>query len=247
MAISALISALAPTVLPMLTNAIGGKKGGGSGGSGGGGMASTAAPMVMGAVQSIQGLMNRKKAEGMSPAAEDPQVRMNLSRIQRQAQALRTGTQSSVVGMQLAKSSKQAQLNALKVGGIAGLSAASRARGAEAQALVNLSQQNLAAAQQQDTLASTIIQKMSQRRLGIQREKQQKLETRAEAQIAGGAQNLAAAIGSMGKALPSQTDASNLNTVRPDIGNTSTQSPGAEVPETAVGGGESLGLYGLPE
>ena len=212
MAISAIIGALAaaaPAVIDLFSKGKGGSSGS-SGSGAGGGLGSVIAPMAMGASQAIQGAMNRKKARGMEPLAEDPQVRMNLARIQRQSQALRSGTQTSVLSQQLQKSSQQAQLNALKIGGISGLSAASRARGAETQALVKLSQQNLEAAQQQDVLASNIIQKMATRKLGIDRERQGKLEVIAESQISGGQQNIAAAVASMGGATPESVDDSNL-------------------------------------
>ena len=224
MAIGAIIGAglqLAPIIMDLIGK--GGKKdsSGQTASQGGQSAGSVAAPLVMGGIQTIQGIIKKRKGESLEPMAEDPMVRNELSRIQRQAQALRSGTDSSRVSQQIAKLNQQSMLNAAKVGGIQGVSAMGRVNASTTQALVNLSKQGRQAALGQDKLASAIIKRMEARKFDLQRQKQNRILAEAAQLKKSGMENVLAAAASAGS-LDTEVNDDLLNqTTASTSGNTS--------------------------
>jgi len=179
---------------------------------------SSAVPLVLGGIQAVQGAIKKRKGEALEPMAENPMVRNELARIQRQAQALRSGTDSSRVAQQIAKMNQQSMLNAAKVGGIQGVSAMGRVNASTTQALVNLSQQGRQAALQQDQLASNIIKRMEQRKFGLQRQKQNRILAEAAQLKKSGMENILATVAGSGK-LDTEVNDELLSTIRGIVGN----------------------------
>ena len=153
---------------------------------------------AFGAAQYIAGIIKKRQARGMQPLDEDPEVRQNLSRIQREATALRTGTDMSRTRQALDQNLKSMNRNALRIsGGGLGTALVGQARNQKsiADALVKLDATGKAAASGKDQLISTVIDKISQRKLELQLMKQQKLEAEAAALKKGGFSNLTTAMG----------------------------------------------------
>lgn len=212
MALGALVGAglqLAPVIMDLIGR--GSKdKNGLTASEGGQTAGSTVAPIALGAIQSLQGAFKKRKGESLEPMSEDPAVSNELSRIQRQAQALRSGTDSSRVSQQIAGLNQQAINTAAKVGGISAVSAISRVNRSTTDALVNLSKQNRQAALSQDQLASNIIKRMEQRKFGLQRQKQNRILAEAAQLKKSGAENLLAAATSTGD-LDTEVNTGNLD------------------------------------
>ena len=170
----------------------------GSGNEGG----STSIPLVMGAVQYGRGALKQRKADAMQPADEDPEVRMNLSRIQRQARALETGTAFSRERQGLQQLATQAGVNSARLsGGAGGAAIAGQARNtsAIAEALVKLSSEGRRASGEKDVLITGIVDKIAQRKLELNLLKQNRMLAQAAQLKKSGSANMNAALASIGK------------------------------------------------
>jgi len=219
------LGALAATGLqlaPVIMDLIGRGRGDESGSRDNQSAGSSLAPIALGGIQALQGAFKKRKGESFEPMSEDPAVRNELSRIQRQAQALRSGTDSSRVAQQIAGLNQQSINTAAKVGGISAVSAISRVNRSTTDALVNLSKQNREAALSQDQLASNIIKRMEQRKFGLQRQKQNRILAEAAQLKKSGAENILAAAASAG-GLDTEVNTGNLDPVNSIIRNSSSR------------------------
>ncbi len=173
---------IVPLIAGAATSLIGGIVSGASGAAGGGGSGrgsglegalSQGLPLAAGAAQGIGSLISGRRGRGFEPEREDPEQRRFLNQIQRQRKGFETGVafrqtqralqQQQALGARAALRTGRSDLLArLTRGTQSALGEAAAKRGAEVSALTGM----------QDDL----LQRMSQRRLDLQRVQQSKQE-----------------------------------------------------------------------
>jgi len=194
------------SVIPGVTQGAGGnvlgKLGDTMSGASGKGLG-TAAGAAFGLGQFISSKIAEKKAKGLEPALEDPEMRQNLSRIQREAQALRTGTAFSRERQELAQLGSQVGTNAARLsGGAVGAAVSGQTKASKmvADALVKLSAKGKQLASEKDNLITQQIENIAQRKLELKLAQQERQFAKAAALGKASRSNLAAIIASAGGA-----------------------------------------------
>jgi len=162
------------------------KSGGKSGGKPGGGLGGKLKGMAVeaptygtiGAIKSIKGLFDRKKADAAAPQAVSPEERASQVMLQRQLSALKTGTANQATRQSMKESLREGYRNMYRMGG----------KGRDFSRLFSGYQQGLRklAAQQtqaENTVAAKLIEvskSIAQRKRDLQQHRQDVLSARAE-------------------------------------------------------------------
>lgn len=142
---------------------------------------------TMGVGQAIAGKIQRKKADALLPASEDPMMRQALSSLQRRRDMLATGTANNadrVAAKQLAKTMAN---NSFRTGGQANTGVISSALSS---ALANINAQNREQVAAYDQMATEQMNTMAQRKADLNMYRSQVMSARAEQNISAARDNI---------------------------------------------------------